>query len=273
MAKDDDKPGLGAGFRAAGRGLRRVLGNREVGKTYLKLVAVLFVLAALLDVAGIWAVLHFVPIDGSESWWAQLGLWLLRIAGIVVVVFSAPLLALFTTNTAFCFEDADCDDSDICTVDDCQFFHCHYTYRPEGVRTVNPARADELAALPGLPLSVSVPQNLIRMALFIGLSIAAFLSSFIPVVGPFLGPVLQAYFTARLLGWEMLDPYFEKLEVRFDAQHDFVRQHRGPLVGFALPFSLVMSIPLVGPLLFGVAQAAAGMMVVEVLEGTPEQPR
>lgn len=253
MAKDDDKPGLGAGFRAAGRGLRRVLGNREVGKTYLKLVAVLFVLAALLDVAGIWAVLHFVPIDGSESWWAQLGLWLLRIAGIVVVVFSAPLLALFTTNTAFPFLGE-------------EVFLA-------GVRTVNPARADELAALPGLPLSVSVPQNLIRMALFIGLSIAAFLSSFIPVVGPFLGPVLQAYFTARLLGWEMLDPYFEKLEVRFDAQHDFVRQHRAPLVGFALPFSLVMSIPLVGPLLFGVAQAAAGMMVVEVLEGTPEQPR
>jgi CysZ protein len=246
MEAEQSKPGLGTGLRAAGRGVRRVLDAPEVGKTYLQLVAVLFVLAGVLNALGIWAVLHFTPIDGSESWWALVGLWLLRVAGLVLVVLIAPVLALFVTNTAFP------------VLGERVFL--------AGVRVVSPERADQLAALEGLPLRVSVPQNLIRMAMFLGLSVVAFGVSLIPVVGSVAGPVLQGYFTARALGWELLDPYFEKLEVRFDAQHEFVKQHRRPLVGFALPFSLVMSIPFVGPLLFGVAQAAAGTLVVEVLE-------
>lgn len=246
MASEQDNPGLVAGFRAAGRGIRRVLETPEVGKTYLQLVVVLFILAGLLDVLGIWAVLRLTPIDGSESWWTLVGLWLLRVAGLIIVVLVAPILALFATNTAFPI------------LGERVFL--------AGVRAVDPARADQLAALEGLPLRVSVPQNLIRMGLFLGFSALSFAVSLIPVAGAVLGPVMQGYFTARALGWELLDPYFEKLEVRFDAQRAFVEQHRGPLVGFALPFSLVMSIPLVGPLLFGVAQAAAGTLVVEILE-------
>ena len=246
MEPEQDKPGVVAGLRAAGRGVRRVFRTPEVGRTYVQLVAVLFVLAGVLDVLGIWAVLHFTPIDGSESWWAWLGLWLLRVAGVLIVVLAAPIVALFTTNTLFP------------VLGERVFL--------AGVRTVDPERADQLAAIEGMPLRVSIPQNLIRMALFIGLSIVAFGVSLIPVVGAVLGPVLQGYFTARALGWELLDPYFEKLDMRFDAQQGFVKQHRGPLVGFALPFSLVMSVPLLGPLLFGVAQAAAGTLVVEIIE-------
>lgn len=252
MAPEADKPGLGAGLRAAGRGVRRAFETPEVGKTYFQLVAVLFVLAGILSAGGFWAVLHFTPIDGTESWWLLVGMWVARIAGMIIVALVCPILALFTANTLFP------------VLGERVFL--------AGVRAVNPQRADQLAALEGLPLRVSVPQNLIRMALFIGLTLFAFAVSLIPVAGVVLGPVLQGYFTSRALGWELLDPYFEKLEVRFDAQHEFVKQHRGALVGFALPFSLAMSIPLVGPLLFGVAQAAAGTLVVEVLEGTPAQP-
>ncbi|MBV1857428.1 MAG: EI24 domain-containing protein [Nannocystaceae bacterium] len=249
MAPEADKPGLGAGLRAAGRGVRRVLETPEIGKTYLQLVAVLFVLAGVLSAGGIWVVLRFTPIDGTESWWLLAGMWVARVAGMLLVALVCPILALFTANILFP------------VLGERVFL--------AGVRAVSPKRADELAALEGLPLWVSVPQNLIRMALFIGLSIFAFAVSMIPVAGVVLGPALQVYFTSRALGWELLDPYFEKLDVRFDAQHAFVKEHRGPLVGFALPFSLAMSIPLVGPLLFGVAQAAAGTLVVEVFEATP----
>lgn len=252
MATEADKPGLGAGLRAAGRGVRRVLDTPEVGKTYFQLVSVLFLLAGILSAGGIWAVLHFTPIDGTESWWLLAGMWVARVAGMVIVALVCPILALFTANILFP------------VLGERVFL--------AGVRAVNPHRADELAALEGLPLRVTVPQNLIRMALFIGLSMLAFAVSLIPVAGVILGPALQLYFTSRALGWELLDPYFEKLEVRFDAQHAFVKQHRGALVGFAFPFSLAMSIPLVGPLLFGVAQAAAGTLVVEVFEATPAQP-
>jgi uncharacterized protein involved in cysteine biosynthesis len=91
----------------------------------------------------------------------------------------------------------------------------------------------------------------------------------VPVVGSIGGPVLQAYFTARALGWELLDPYFEKLQMSFDAQHVFVKQHRAPLVGFALPYCFVMAIPLLGPFAFGLAQAAAGVFTREILETPP----
>ncbi|MEM6291772.1 MAG: EI24 domain-containing protein [Myxococcota bacterium] len=239
-------PGLMTGLRAAGRGFRTVLGTPAVRKTYLQLVGALFLLAASINVAGIWAVLHFTPIHGNEGWWVLAGMWLLRIAGVLIVLFMAPVLSLFVTNTLFPLLGE-------------RVFVA-------GVRAVDPARADQLAALEGLPLRVSIPQNLIRLLLFLGLTLGAFALSFVPVVGPVLGPVAQAYVTARSLGWELLDPYFEKLEVRFDAQHVFVKQHRRPLVGFALPFSLAMSIPLVGPLLFGVAQASIGTLVVDVLE-------
>ncbi len=246
MDGGERKTGVLAGLRAAGRGTKTVLRTPEVTKTYLLLALVVFALAAALDLAGVWTVLHFTPIDGTESWWALLGLWLLRVAGIVIVLLAAPVLALFVVNTAFPL------------LGERVFL--------AGVRAVSPARADALEALEGLPLRVSVPQNLIRMALFIGLSLLSFAASFIPVVGAVLGPLMQVYFTARALGWELLDPYFEKLEVRFDAQHTFVREHRAPLVGFALPFSLLMTIPLVGPLVYGLAQAAMGTLVVEVLE-------
>ena len=252
MSPEADKPGLGTGLRAAGRGVRRVCETPELIKTYVQLVAVLFILAGFFSASGIWTVLHFTPIDGTESWWVLAGMWLLRIGGIVLVALVSPILALFVSNTLFPF------------LGERVFL--------AGVRAVSPARADELAAIEGMPMRVSVPQNLVRMALFIGLSFCAFVVSFIPVVGVVLGPVLQAYFTSRALGWELLDPYFEKLDVRFKAQREFVRQHRAPMVGFALPFSLVMSIPLFGPLLFGVAQAAAGTLVVEVLEAKPGQP-
>ncbi len=252
MEPEAHKPGLGTGLRAAGRGVRRVLETPEIGKTYLQLVAVLFALAAILSTAGFWTVLHFTPIDGTESWWILAGMWVARVAGFVIVALVCPILALFITNILFP------------VLGERVFL--------AGVRAVSPERADQLAALEGLAMRVSVPQNLIRLALFIGLSLFAFAVSLIPVVGFVLGPVLQAYFTCRALGWELLDPYFEKLELRFDAQHAFIKQHRGPLVGFAMPFSLAMSIPLVGPLLFGVAQAAVGTFVVEVLEGTPAQP-
>ena len=250
MAEQASTPGVMTGLRAAGRGFRAVLDTPAVQKTYLQLVGALFLLAAAINLAGIWAVRHFTPIDGGDSWWVLAGMWLLRIAGLLIVLFVAPVLSLFVTNTLFPL------------LGERVFL--------AGLRAVNPERADELEAIEGLPRRVSIPQNLIRLLLFLGLTVAAFGLSFIPVVGPVLGPVAQAYVTARSLGWELLDPYFEKLHVRFDAQHRFVKEHRRPLVGFALPFSLVMSIPLVGPLLFGVAQASIGTLVVDVFERAPD---
>jgi uncharacterized protein involved in cysteine biosynthesis len=238
------------GLQAASRGLSLATSNREVRRTYGWLMLAIFVLAVVLDIAGIWAVLHFTA-GAGDAWWGTAARWLLRIAGVGIVMLAAPVLAMFVVNIVFP------------TLGEQVFY--------AGLRAIDPARANGLVASPGLPLRVAVTQNLIRMVLFVGLSIGTFSISFVPVVGTILGPVLQIYFTARALSWELLDPYFEKLELRFSAQHAFVRNHRAPLVGFALPYSFVMAIPLVGPFIFGLAQAAIAVVVADILERTPEQ--
>jgi len=111
-----------------------------------------------------------------------------------------------------------------------------------------------------------------RLALFFGMSILAFVFSLLPVIGSIGGPVIQTYLTSRSIGWEMLDPYFDKLGWRFDDQRRFVDEHQSHLVGFGLPITLLMMIPIAGPLIFGLAQAAAAVLVGEVLERPAEAP-
>ncbi len=235
-----------AGASAALRGLRLAASTAEVRKTYLQLVAAVVGIAGVFDVLGIWAVLHLTARDGTETWWAALTLVLLRIAGIGIVLLAAPLLGLFAVNVAFPLLGE-------------RVFYA-------GMAQVAPERASELRARPGMPPFRAVLDNLVRFILFVGLGLASFVVSLVPVVGAVAGPVLQAYFTARALGWELLDPWFDKLEMQFDAQHDYVRRHRAAIVGFGFPLGLVMAVPLVGPLVFGLAQAAAGVLVTEVLD-------
>ena len=243
--------GIVAGVSAAFRGFGIATSTREVGRAYLKLAGVVLALTIALDIAGIWTVLHFTSGIGGEEWWTRVGLILLRVAGFGIVLLAAPVLAMFVSNMFFPFL-------------------AERVYLA-GMRAVDPARADELAALPGLPLRVTIPQNLVRMLTFLVFSIGAFAFSFVPVVGSIGGPILQGYLTARALGWELLDPYFEKLEWRFESQRRFVRDHHAPLVGFALPYSLLMAIPILGPFAFGIAQAAAGVFTREILETPPAQ--
>ena len=58
--------------------------------------------------------------------------------------------------------------------------------------------------------------------------------------------------------------------MRWEAQRDYLQSHRPALIGFGLPWSAVFAIPLVGALVFGLAQAAAAVLVAEVLEPDEE---
>ncbi len=235
-----------AGFSAAWAGMRLSTHSPELRRTYLQMVAVLFVVATALDVAGILAVLHFTPIDGGTSWWALVLLWVARVIGFVVVLLAAPLISLAVINLVFPF------------LGERVFL--------AAMRVMNPARAEQLAAMPGLALPTSILVALLRLSLFAGLSVGAFVLSLVPVVGQVLGPVAQGFIGARGLAWELLDPYLDKLQLGFAEQRAFVATHRSALVGFGLPLAVVMAIPLVGPLLFGLAQGAVAKLVVDVIE-------
>ena len=49
-------------------------------------------------------------------------------------------------------------------------------------------------------------------------------------------------------------------------QRTFVKEHKAAIAGFALPWTFIVSIPLVGPLMFGIAQGAAANLVHDVIE-------
>ena len=79
---------------------------------------------------------------------------------------------------------------------------------------------------------------------------------------------MGVYLAARLLGWELLDPYFARRNMGLKEQRAFLKQHQQAVIGFAAPYAAAFSIPFIGPLLFGIAQAATAMLVERELEAT-----
>ena len=75
----------------------------------------------------------------------------------------------------------------------------------------------------------------------------------------------------RTLGWDLLDPYFDCLDIRHAEQREFVDRHERALMGFAVPVALVFAIPFIGPLLFGFAQAAGAVFVARELPVDPRE--
>lgn len=244
--------GFVRGLAAAMRGMPRALGSGEVRAAYGRLVLILMLATVALAGGMIYSLWHFT--GNAEGWLAGIGGTALRIAGTAIALFAAPVLALFTVNIVFpLFAES-------------VFF--------AGMRVVAPAQASALQAQPGLPIVTSVWLAVVLLLYFVGLSLMAFALAFVPVVGPVLGPLAQIWITAKTLGWELLDPYFDKREMRFGSQRDYVNARSKAIVGFAMPFVFVLAIPFVGPLFFGMAQAGAAMLLVEVLESQgPQVPQ
>lgn len=235
---------LVGGVSAAFRGLSIAMASPEIRRTYVQLVLAIFAMTLLLDAAGIWAIVALIPEGDSVA--GTIALVLLKIAAGAILLLAAPLIAVLVANIVFPM------------LNERVFL--------AGLRAVDAERAESLAQSEGLPVSRAVGYSLLRLAQFVGLSLVAFLLSLIPVVGPVIGPVLQVLVTTRMLGWELLDPYFDKRRMTLSEQRAYVRANSAPIVGFALPYGFIMAVPVVGPLLFGVAQAASAVLLVDVLE-------
>jgi len=95
-------------------------------------------------------------------------------------------------------------------------------------------------------------------------------ASLVPVAGPFASASVAAAVAAYALAWELLDPYFDKACLDFDAQERVVWANRFALVAFAAPFTAALAVPFVGPSASAVAQGAAGELVWRVLEKEPD---
>lgn len=236
------------GLRLAGRGLRLALASADVRRTYLRLALALVVLAAALSLGLGALVWSFVPVTSDMSWWTWLGSWLLRAGGTALAFIVAPMLALFVVNTALPF------------LADAVFM--------AGVRALDPDLAARLDKPADVGLVASTLGSLRRLASFLGVTLALVALSLVPVLGAVLGPTLELWFSARTLTWELLDPYFERAGVEFPRQRELVKARGATLVGFGLPWTLLMALPFIGPLLFGLAQAGVAALVAEDLESS-----
>lgn len=232
-------PRAAAGARAALQGLGLALSEPTVRKTYVQL-ALALVLGTLLLYAGLgWAAWELT--EGDRWWWD-----LVRAAAIFAVLLVSPVIALYLVHALFpLFSE--------------RVFLAALVARGS-------SRAEGLVAGEGLPMMVSVGISLRRLARYLGMAAGLFLFSFVPIVGALLGPPLQILLAARTLAGELVDPYLSMKGMRWQAQRDYLKSHRPALIGFGLPWSAVFAIPLVGALVFGLAQAAAAVLVADVLE-------
>lgn len=239
------------GFRAAVDGMKLALRSEDVGRAYLRVAAVIFALTVVIDTAAIWGLFRVTIPEPDAAMWLVVLLWVARVVGIVGSLLIGPLIAIFTINIAF-------------PVFNKEVFLA-------GMRIVDPERAAALAAKPGMPLRIAIGIPLWRLVKFLGLSLGLLLLGLVPVIGSIAAAVLQTWLTARTVAWELMDPYFDCLDIRYAEQKQFIARMQKPLLGFGLPVSLLLAIPVIGPLTFGLAQVAAATFVAREFPVDPRE--
>jgi len=229
----------GAGLQAAMNGLKLALREPTVRKTYLQLALAL--LSGTVLLYGILGWTAWTLTGGEQAWWV-----FIRVMALLLILVTSPVIALYLVHAlAPLFSE--------------RVFLA-------ALKARGSSRAEGLVAGEGLPLMTSVGISLKRLLRYLGLSLCVFAFSLVPVIGAVIGPPLQLVLSARMLAGELLDPYLSMRSMRWEAQRSYLKSHRSALIGFGLPWSLVFAIPLVGALVFALAQAAAAVLVADVLE-------
>lgn len=80
---------------------------------------------------------------------------------------------------------------------------------------------------------------------------------------------LQTYFSSRSLMRELLEPYFARVYFTKDQKRNWFRSREGVLFGFGLGFYALVKVPLVGVLIYGIAEASTAYLVTKVTDPPP----
>jgi len=148
----------------------------------------------------------------------------------------------------------------------------------------------------------SVTLFLYRFARRSALSLAVFAASYLPYVGRLvlpaasfwtfnravgLGPAsvifgggvflprrwlvvfLQSYFASRGLVRELLEPYFARIKFTAEEKRKWFRSREGLLFGFGIGFYVLLRVPLLGVLIYGVAEASTAYLITKVSDPPP----
>lgn len=139
-----------------------------------------------------------------------------------------------------------------------------------------------------------------------GISLSVFGLSYLPVVGRFvlpaasfytfnkavgLGPAsiifgtgiflprrylvifLQSYFASRSLMRELLEPYFARIRFAKDEKKNWFHNREGLLFGFGIGFYVLLRVPLLGVLIYGIAEASTAYLITKVTDPPPPPAR
>ncbi|KND01844.1 uncharacterized protein SPPG_03634 [Spizellomyces punctatus DAOM BR117] len=80
------------------------------------------------------------------------------------------------------------------------------------------------------------------------------------------GPMLRGIWGFRALERELVEPYLCRSQLNSSQRRAWLARNEPIIAGFTLPFWFCLSIPWVGPLMFGLAQAAAARLCVEIFD-------
>lgn len=80
---------------------------------------------------------------------------------------------------------------------------------------------------------------------------------------------LQTYFSSRSLMSQLLEPYF--IRIRFNKQQKKIWyiDRSGVLFGFSMAFAVMVKIPLLGVLVYGIAEASTAYLITKITEPPP----
>ncbi|KAI9787714.1 MAG: hypothetical protein M1839_000245 [Geoglossum umbratile] len=135
-----------------------------------------------------------------------------------------------------------------------------------------------------------------------GISLAIYLLSYLPVIGRFVLPAasfytfnkavglmpaavvfsgglflprkylvvfLQSYFSSRSLMRELLEPYFSRIRYTKEQKAKWFRDREGLLFGFGVGFYIFLKIPLLGVLVYGIAEASTAYLITKITDAPP----
>ncbi|ETN41526.1 uncharacterized protein HMPREF1541_03462 [Cyphellophora europaea CBS 101466] len=134
------------------------------------------------------------------------------------------------------------------------------------------------------------------------ISLAIYALTFVPVVGPFVlpaasfytfnkavGPVpaaaifalglvipkrfmvqfLSTYFSSRSLMRQLLEPYFQRVRFSKEQKKIWFIDRAGVLFGFSVAFAVMVKVPLLGVLIYGIAEASTAYLITKITEPPP----
>ncbi|KKZ62137.1 hypothetical protein EMCG_03381 [[Emmonsia] crescens] len=80
---------------------------------------------------------------------------------------------------------------------------------------------------------------------------------------------LQSYFSSRSLMRELLEPYFSRIKFSKEQKRRWFRDREGVLFGFAIGFYTMLRVPLLGVLLYGIAEASTAYLITKITDPPP----